>query len=116
VARETDVDMPQPDNVYVGYGNSIFVSVFPVPGQLGIMIQAHGTSGTLEIAGGGPSFGYASTFAINTFTPSLLANGSGWLIGSNVLTINGPAQFWLSQNTGATMQVNLLRLIKRNPT
>lgn len=113
MARESEPDMCQPDNVNVGTGASVFIAVFPVPGQVAISLQMRGTSGLLEIAGGGPSFFYGSTINIASFTPSLLANGSGWLISPGaILTINGPAAFWLSSG-GSTAQVSLLRQIKR---
>ena len=114
MARENDVNYPQPDNVSFGSGASIFGYVGPVNGQVAITILPRGTSGTIEIAGAGPSFAYASTFAITGFTPSLLANGTGFLVPSTGYTINGPAAFWLSQNTGATVTVSLLRLINLN--
>jgi len=111
--RNAFPDMVQPDNINVGFGGSIFVGVLPVPGQVAITVIQRGTSGTLEVAGGGASISFSSSFALNSFTPSLLANGTGFLIPTLGLTIPGPAAFWLSQNTGATISVSLLRQIER---
>lgn len=110
MAREGDITQVQPDTIFVGTGVSTFIFVPPQPFQLSISIQVRGTGGSLEIAGGGPSFFYnPASFAINSYAASLVANGSGWPIAtSTIYTINGPAAFWLSSG-GATTTVSVLR-------
>lgn len=89
------------ERINVGVGSTVATLVSPEPGQLNIVLK-YFSGGTLEIIG--CSLGVTLTAA-----QLASANQTGYLMGtSEILTIDGPARFYLS-STAATTIVMVLR-------
>lgn len=100
-----------PSRVNVGVGATIATYMDVVPGQKNITIK-YISGGTLEILGVTyGSFG-GTFFAGSTLSAQALANanGTGWIVQSEILSFDGPCRFYLS-STGATSIVHVIRAV-----
>lgn len=106
-------------NIAIGIGATVAQWMTPVPGQLGWILAPAAMGGTFEIYP--PAIGSSAIAGIGlgfgtTQTQAALAgfSGQGFYVGLTAaipaFQINGPAQFYIGNSSGATVLVKVLSL------